>query len=100
MQSLGIDRLLYSEGTSPEKIAAMNVLPGVLTSRYDAYQDVFPPDKPPNANHAGWPEDLVLQPDGSIMQGWVIRAGERSYPGGVICSQRGLEHAKKAILKI
>jgi hypothetical protein len=94
MQALGIHRMLWSEGTSPENVVALNAMPGVLTSRYDIYQDVWPPDAPTWANHEGWPEDLVLLPDSSIMQGWVIRDGETLYPGGVICSPRGLEHAQ------
>jgi hypothetical protein len=94
MQSLGIRRILWSEGTSPENIAAMNEMPWVLTSRYDIYQDVWPPGQPEWANHEGWPEDLVLLPDGSTMPGWVIRGGDTEYPGGVVCSPRGLEHAQ------
>jgi len=97
MRSLGIDRLLYSEGSSPAVVAAMNAMPGVLTSRYDIYQDVWPPDAPPWALHEGWPEDLVLLPDGSIMPGWVIRDGDTLYPGGVLCSSRGIEHARAQI---
>jgi hypothetical protein len=97
MQSLGIERLIYSEGTSAETVAALNSRPGVLSSRYDIYQDVWPPDKPPNARHEGWPEDLVLLPDGSIMQGWVIRSGNTEYPGGVICSSRGLRRAREQV---
>jgi len=95
MRALGIERILWSEGTTPEVIRAMNEMPGVLTSRYDIYQDVWPPDAPPGALHEGWPEDLVWLPDGSIMQGWVIRDGENEYPGGVVCSPRGLEHAQQ-----
>jgi hypothetical protein len=97
MQSLGIERLIHSEGSSAETIAALNSRPGVLASRYDIYQDVWPPDAPPSAKHEGWPEDLVLLPDGSTMQGWVIRSGETQYPGGVVCSSRGLEHAREQI---
>jgi|GEM_PF-955690 len=97
MQSLGIQRILYSEGSSAQTVAALNARPGVLTSRYDIYQDVWPPDAPSWAPHEGWPEDLVWNPDGSIMQGWVIRDGDTLYPGGVICSPRGLEHAQANI---
>src|SRR4029078_9127362 len=38
MQALGIDRILWSNRQSPAGIKAMNEL-GVLTSRYDIYQD-------------------------------------------------------------
>ncbi len=94
MKSLGIERILYSEGSDPDTVAALNDIPGVLTSRYDIYTDVWPPGQPDWANHEGWPEDLILLPDGTPMQGWVIRDGDKEYPGGVICSPRGLEHAQ------
>jgi hypothetical protein len=97
MRALGIERILWSEGTTPEIIRAMNEMPGVLTSRYDIYQDVWAPGEPEWARHEGWPEDLVWLPDCSIMQGWVIRDGENEYPGGVVCSPRGLEHAQEQI---
>jgi hypothetical protein len=97
MRGLGMERLLWSEGASAAVVSALNDSPWVLTSRYDIYQDVWPPDAPPWALHEGWPEDLVLLPDATPMQGWVIRDGETLYPGGVVCSPRGLEHAQAQI---
>lgn len=97
MQSLGIERILFSEGSTPDVVAALNERPGVLTSRYDIYQDVWPPGEPEWANHEGWPDDLVLKPDGTILEGWVIRDGDTLYPGGVICSPRGLARAREQI---
>ena len=44
LQAAGIERILWSHRRPPETIRAMNALPGVLTSRYDIYQDVMNPD--------------------------------------------------------
>jgi hypothetical protein len=96
LKSLGVDRVLWSNGGSASQIEQINAL-GYLTSRYDIYQDVWPPGKPANANHEGWPEDLVLTPDGSWMRGWEIRRADGNYPGGVICSIPGLARAMRKI---
>jgi len=96
LKSLGVDRVLWSGGGSAEQIAKINAL-GYLSGRYDIYQDVWPPGKPVNAKHEGWPEDLVLLPDGSWMRGWEIRRRDGNFPGGVICSIPGLARAKRKI---
>jgi len=56
-----MDHVLWSSGGEPEEIDEINAL-GYLTSRYDIYQDVFPPDAPKGLTREGWPEDLVLLP--------------------------------------
>jgi len=96
LKSLGVDRVLWSSGGSARQIEQINAL-GYLTSRYDIYQDVWPPGKPANAKHEGWPEDLVFLPDGSWMPGWEIRRTDGNYPGGVICSIPGLARAMRKI---
>ena len=42
MQAAGIQRILWSNQQPPENLRALNGL-GVLTSRYDIYQDVMDP---------------------------------------------------------
>jgi len=96
LKSLGVDKVLWSSGGSAEQIEKINAL-GYLTGRYDIYQDVWPPGKPPNARHEGWPEDLVLLPDGSWMRGWEIRRSDGRFPGGVICSIPALARAMRKI---
>jgi len=54
MQAAGIDRILWSNRQSPENLRALNLL-GVLTSRYDIYQDVM--------NPAEFPKLQWLHPD-------------------------------------
>jgi hypothetical protein len=101
MKSLGMDRVLWSGGGSPAEIDAINKL-GYLTSRYDIYQDVWPPDSPDWQKKAGWPDDLVWLPNGDWMHGWAsIRKNadgtQTVYPGGVISSPRALKRAEEEI---
>ncbi len=42
LQALGIHRILWSNALPPDQIKALNEL-GVLTSRYDIYQDAMNP---------------------------------------------------------
>ena len=101
MKALGMDRVLWSSGGSPKEVAAINAL-GYLTSRYDIFQDVYPPDAPKWLNRAGWPQDLVWLPSGDWMKGW---ADIQKKPdgtqvvsqGGVINSERGLERARQTV---
>ena len=103
MKGLGMGRVLWSNAGSPQEIAAINAL-GYLTSRYDIYQDVYPPDPdaPPWLSQAGWPQDLVHLPNGDWMKGWAdIRkrpdGSQLVFQGGVINSARGLARAKAMI---
>lgn len=101
MKALGMDRVLWSSGGSPAEVAQINAL-GYLTSRYDIYQDVWPADAPAHLSHAGWPDDLVRLPGGSMMLGWADKetgpdGKERVYQGGVVNSERGLARARQVI---
>jgi len=96
-----MDRVLWSGDGTPAEIDAINKL-GYLTSRYDIYQDVWPPDAPSGLKKAGWPEDLVWLPNGDWMHGWAdIRkhpdGTQTVYQGGVISSPRGLKRAEEEI---
>ena len=101
MKALGMDRVLWSGSGKPDEITQINAL-GYLSSRYDIFQDVYPPEAPAWDNHAGWPEDLVWLPSGDFMHGWADRqkkpdGTEVVYQGGVINSARGLARAKQTI---
>jgi len=96
LHRLGFRHVLFSNARSSEEIDRANEL-GYLSSRYDIYQDVYPPGKPPWANHEGWPGDLVLDAEGRPVRGWEIRSKQGNFPGGVICSIRGLAQAERRI---
>ncbi|MBN2509206.1 MAG: carbohydrate binding domain-containing protein [Spirochaetales bacterium] len=93
----GMDRVLWSHEASPETIVSINEL-GFVSGKYDMYQDVWAPDAPIGyGNRKGWPEDLVLLPDGTMRTGWIAKANGKEYPGGVICSSRGFERMKREV---
>jgi hypothetical protein len=97
LKTLGIDRVLWSQEQPGPVVAQLNAL-GFLTGRYDIYQDVWGPDNPNKwVNRDGWPDDLVLNPDGSRLPGWVDRVNGKDYPGGVISSGRSLVWEQKKV---
>ncbi|MBN1699112.1 MAG: carbohydrate binding domain-containing protein [Spirochaetales bacterium] len=97
LKNAGMEKVLWSNKASPEAIRTMNDI-GFLTGSYDIYQDVWDPSTPVSwLNKEGWPEDLVLLPDGTRRKGWVHRENGKEYPGGVICSKRGLKRMKTAV---
>jgi hypothetical protein len=104
MKSEGIDRILWSNRQTPQNIQTLNEL-GVLSSRYDIYQDVmastnFPrlqwihPDWTTNA----WPHDIILDRRGRWLQGWGVESRDGSLiPCGVICDRQALPYASERI---
>ena len=106
MKSAGIDRILWSNRASPEVIKAMNEIDGVLTSRYDIYQDLMDPqvvkDKlrgsHPDWTQAGWPKDIMLDATGDWCKGWQVRGKDgQMYPCGVLCDKQAINFAKQRV---
>ena len=104
LQAAGIERILWSNRQSPADIAAMNAR-GVLTSRYDIYQDVM---DPANFNRlrgvhsdwttAAWPQDIMLDRNGTWIKGWGVTAKDGAMlPCGVTCDSRAVGYAKERI---
>ena len=104
MQQAGIDRILWSNRGTPETLAQLNDL-GVLTSRYDIYQDAMNPENFPKLRglHAdwtssAWPHDIALGPDGDWIRGWQVRGkDDQWYPCGVLCDRRAVDYARQRI---
>jgi hypothetical protein len=97
LEKCGINKVLFSNTIDSGDIAFINKI-GFLTSRYDIYQDVWPPIYHDVTNvHDGWPEDLVIDKNGNWIKGWTIKKVIKEYPGGVICSIPGLARAKQKI---
>lgn len=105
LQAAGIERILWSNRQSPENIKALNELPGVLTSRYDIYQDVMNPEKFPllrgvhaDWTTAAWPNDIIIGANGQWIKGWGVEAKDGSMIScGVICDKRAPDYAKQRI---
>jgi len=105
MQDAGIERILWSNAQSPENLRALNDL-GVLTSRYDIYQDVMDPANfsKLRGRHGdwvteAWPADIIRKANGDWLRGWGVRGREGEwYHCGVICDKRAPEFAARRIL--
>ena len=106
MQAAGISaHPLEQRRQGPEQTPTDERQMGVLTSRYDIYQDVMDPANFPSlrwtASRIGprrpGPKDLMLDAHGD----WDPRLGEsrakdgRKYPCGVLCDRQALDYARR-----
>ncbi len=104
LQAAGIERILWSHRSTPRQIDQMNQM-GVLTSRYDIYQDVMNPANfsklrgvHPDWTTKAWPDDLMIGADGQWVRGWRVRGKDgKWYPCGVLCDRRAVDYARKRI---
>ncbi len=104
LRSAGIERILWSHRSDPEAIHRLNAM-GILTSRYDIYQDVMNPanfDKlhgvHPDWTTAAWPNDLMIAEDGQWQRGWRVRGKDGQwYPCGVLCDRQAVQYARRRI---
>lgn len=104
MQSLGMKRLLWSSVHKAEEIDQLNAQ-GLLTSRYDIYQDVMDPANFPKlrGKHSdwpteAWPHDIMFNAQGDWIKGWGVdgKDGVR-YPCGVLCDRVAPDYARRRI---
>jgi hypothetical protein len=104
MQAAGIGRILWSNAQSPENLKALNAM-GVLTSRYDIYQDAMNPETfpllrytHPDWTSAGWPKDMIIDSKGDWLRGWEIEGKDgKMYPCGTLCDKLAPDYARKRI---
>ncbi|MGB8353534.1 MAG: glycoside hydrolase [Chthoniobacteraceae bacterium] len=105
LQALGITHILWSSALPPDQIKALNAM-GVLTSRYDIYQDTMDPANFPKLKwlHPDWTtdawknHDLMIGADGDWVRGWEIEAKDGSMiPCGTLCDREALPYAQKRI---
>jgi len=106
MKSRGIERILWSNRADPEIIRAMNDLGGILTSRYDIYQDLMDPNivkeqlrsVHPDWTQAAWPADIMLDAKGEPRKGWEVRGRDgKMYPCAVLCDKQALKYAAERV---
>ena len=106
MKSRGIDRILWSNRADPETIQAMNAMAGVLTSRYDIYQDLMDPNVVkeqlrgvhPDWTQAAWPTDIMIDEKGDWRKGWEVRGKDgKMYPCGVLCDRQAIKYAGERV---
>jgi hypothetical protein len=106
MKSLGIERILWSNRRSPDVIKTMNEMGGILTSRYDIYQDLMDPQIVKQKlrglhsdwTQAGWPKDIMLDENGDWRKGWQVKGKDgQMYPCGVLCDKQALKYARQRV---
>ncbi len=102
----GVDRILWSNRQDPDVIGAMNEIDGVLTSRYDIYQDLMDPNVVkeqlrgvhPDWTQEAWPEDIMLDAKGDWRKGWQVRGKDgKMYPCAVLCDKQALKYAAQRV---
>lgn len=105
MQQLGIKRILWSAGGKPEQLEKLNAMEGVLTSRYDIYQDCMDPANFPKLRgihgdwtSEGWPKDVMIDAQGDWIRGWRVdgKQGE-PYHCAVLCDLLAPDYARRRI---
>ena len=110
MQSLGMNRILWSSGGSAEELVEMNKINGVLTSRYDIYQDIMDPARFDEVQWVhgdwtteAWPHDINwTSPDGTWRKGWEVDQKDHlspRIPCAVICDAKAVPYAHARITK-
>lgn len=100
----GIDRILWSNAADPKQLEKLNAM-GVLTSRYDIYQDVMDPATYPKLRWThgdwpaeAWPHDLMIDSRGDWIRGWEVEGKDGGmYPCGVTCDLRAPDYAVRRI---
>ena len=79
---------------------------GVLTSRYDIYQDAMDPANFPRLrwNHPDWTseawknDDLMIGADGQWVRGWEVETKDGGMvPCGTLCDRQAVAYAKRRI---
>jgi hypothetical protein len=104
LKEAGLDRILWSNAQPPDTIKAMNEM-GILTSRYDIYQDVMDPAQfprlrwtHPDWTTGAWPKDIILNWRGDWLRGWEVEAKDGGMiPCAVICDSRALDYARERV---
>ena len=107
MQAAGIKRILWSAGGNESEIKALNAMPGVLTSRYDIFQDIMDPARASELPgwHGGWikeawPNDIMLDKNGVWIKGWTVTPKDKTKPRipcGVLCDSKAPDYARKRV---
>ena len=105
LRACGIERILWSNAQPPDQIKALNDL-GVLTSRYDIYQDAMNPENFPRLRwtHSDWTseawknDDLMIGADGNWVRGWEVETKDgKMVPCGTLCDRQAVAYAKQRI---
>lgn len=76
---------------------------GLLSSRYDIFTDVWPPDFPEYLGYRseGYPEDVIVNEDGSLLEGWLAYIDDSiPFQGFYTCSATHPEYAASRLTEL
>jgi len=102
----GIERILWSHRQSPDVIRSMNEMGGILTSRYDIYQDLMDPKivkeqlrgLHPDWTQGAWPDDIMIDAKGDPRKGWRVKGKDgKMYPCAVLCDRQAVKYARQRV---
>jgi Glycosyl hydrolases related to GH101 family, GH129 len=104
IKAAGLERILWSNGQGPDGLRAMNDM-GILTSRYDIYQDLMNPENFPQLRGVhpdwtteGWPKDIMIDREGNWTRGWEVKGKDNQwYACGVLCDRVAPDYARRRI---
>lgn len=110
LQKLGVKKILASAGGSAEEIKKMNEMPGILTSRYDIYQDSMDPARTEDLGYysdawtgAAWERgELMRNAAGDWIRGWEVSQKDKSKPRipcGVLCDMCAVPYEQERVSK-
>jgi len=102
----GIERILWSHRQRPDVIRSMNEMGGILTSRYDIYQDLMDPKivkeqlrgLHPDWTQGAWPDDIMIDAKGDPRKGWRVKGKDgKMYPCAVLCDRQAVKYARQRV---
>jgi hypothetical protein len=105
MVDFGMDRAILSLGGGWYNPADQSAIiehingRGLLSSRYDIYTDVWPPTHPeaPGYRTEGYPDDVIVNADGSLREGWLSYLNGDPFQGYYVCSATHRGYARSWI---
>lgn len=97
----GVTKMLYSSGEALDDFTPLHEW-GWLTTRYDNYEDMWPPEQQKKAHvdtHQIYHgiHDIRKKFNGEYAQGWVQRTPHGEFPGYLLCGEKQKEFAEKYI---
>lgn len=110
LQAAGVRKILASAGGSAEEIRQMNEMPGILTSRYDIYQDSMDPANTEAIGYysSSWTGDawakgeLMIDENGDWIRGWRVAQKDKTkpmIPCGVLCDACAVPYERERVSK-
>ena len=89
LRRFGIDRAIISFWANDTAATKRINAAGYLSSRYDIYTDVWPPNQFPTEGYRreGYPQDIIVKESGGLQEGWLAYVnGTTPFQGYVACS--------------